>query len=77
MVVVNTLLFLDVQIQKLLNYNPDAVEDNLSCEYCPCDYKPNPNYDPKRNCEERCIPEFDFVGGCMDSSTLNYNPEVE
>lgn len=59
-----------------LNYNADAIEDNASCEYCPCDYKPNPNYDPKRNCEERCIPEFDFIGGCMDQSATNYNPEA-
>ena len=39
-----------------LNYDKDAVEDNGSCNYCPCDYKPNPDYDPIRNCGEKCIP---------------------
>jgi hypothetical protein len=59
-----------------LNYNKDAEEDNGSCDYCPCDYKPNPDYDPIRNCGEKCIPEFDFISGCMDEGAINYNPEA-
>ena len=59
-----------------LNYNPEAVEDNGSCDYCPCNYKLNPDYDPKRNCGDRCIPEFDFISGCMDAGAVNYNPEA-
>jgi len=59
-----------------LNYDKDALEDNGSCEYCPCNYKPNPDYDPKRNCGEKCIPEFDFIAGCMDEGAINYNPEA-
>jgi hypothetical protein len=59
-----------------LNYDSKAAEDDNSCEYCPCNYKPNPDYDPKRNCGEKCIPEFDFVAGCMDEGAINYNPDA-
>ena len=39
-----------------LNYNPDAIINNGSCEFCPCDYYKNPNYDSNKECEEQCIP---------------------
>jgi len=39
-----------------LNFNNEANTDNGSCEYCPCDQMKNPDYDPIRNCGEKCIP---------------------
>mgnify|MGYP001264319815 CR=1 FL=1 len=39
-----------------LNYNKEANADNGSCEYCPCDQMKNPDYDPLRNCGDKCIP---------------------
>ena len=39
-----------------LNYNPDAIINDGSCEFCPCDYYKNPNYDSNKECEEQCIP---------------------
>tara|TARA_Y100000589_G_scaffold313802_1_gene335579 strand:+ start:22216 stop:23151 length:936 start_codon:yes stop_codon:yes gene_type:complete len=41
---------------RALNYNPDAIINNGSCEFCPCDYYKNPNYDSNKECEEQCIP---------------------
>jgi len=41
-----------------LSYNPSAVIDDGSCEYCPCGYDQNPNYNPKRkesDCNKKCI----------------------
>ena len=41
-----------------LNYNPDALEDDGSCEYCECGMIPNPDYNPLRpisDCNTRCI----------------------
>ena len=72
------------------NYNPDATEDDESCEY------PEENY----NCEGNCIVNVDCDGicggdaeeddcgvcngdgtsciieGCMDSDACNYNPDA-
>ena len=45
-----------------LNYNNDANKDNGSCEYCPCDQMKNPDYDPVRNCGDKCIPIESIVG---------------
>lgn len=52
-----------------LNYNKQAtlqrdgaIQENGTvltigdCEYCICDYKPNKDYDPKKQCGERCVP---------------------
>ena len=42
-----------------LNYNEDAVISDGSCEYCPCNYVKNPNYNKKRpvsDCNTKCIP---------------------
>ena len=39
-----------------LNFNEAATKDDGTCEYCPCDFKKNPDYDPIRNCGEKCIP---------------------
>ena len=52
-----------------LNYNNEAttqrdgeVVENGStimigdCEYCACEYMPNPYHDSKKNCNEKCIP---------------------
>jgi len=41
-----------------LNYNPDAIQDDGSCEYCECGMVPNPNYNPLRpisDCNTKCI----------------------
>lgn len=41
-----------------LSYNPSAVIDDGSCEYCPCGYMPNPNFNSNRKegeCNQRCI----------------------
>jgi len=55
--------------KKALNYNKEAVEQRDTpisesgtiitigdCEYCICDYKENKDYDPVKECGERCIP---------------------
>lgn len=42
---------------KSLNYNPDAVIDDGKCEYCPCGYEINENFNPKRpisDCNQKC-----------------------
>jgi hypothetical protein len=39
-----------------LNYDEDAIEDDGSCEFCPCDYYKNPDYDEERGCGEQCLP---------------------
>lgn len=41
-----------------LNYNPNAVIDDGSCEYCPCGFIENPNFNAKRkdsDCNQKCI----------------------
>jgi hypothetical protein len=42
--------------QEALNYNEDAQVDDGSCEFCPCDYYKNPDYDAERQCGEQCLP---------------------
>ena len=45
-----------------INYNKDAVISDGNCEYCPCDFVKNPNYDknkPAASCQTnnlKCIP---------------------
>lgn len=45
-----------------INYNKDAVISDGNCEYCPCDFEKNPNYDknkPAASCQTnnlKCIP---------------------
>lgn len=44
--------------QNSLNYNPGAVIDDGSCEYCPCGFTQNPDYNAKRkesDCNKKCI----------------------
>jgi len=41
-----------------LSFDPDAMEDDGSCEYCECGMVPNPEYNDKRpisDCNSRCI----------------------
>ena len=61
-----------------LNYDETANTDDGSCEYCPCDYIMNPDYDPNKACNEPCIlnPELDFVFGCTDPKATNYNKDA-
>jgi len=43
-----------------LSYDPDALEDDGSCEYCDCGMVPNPSYNDKRplsNCNTKCVSE--------------------
>lgn len=43
-----------------LTYNPEALEDDGSCEYCDCGMVPNPEYNDKRPisvCNTKCISE--------------------
>jgi len=42
-----------------LNFNDEAGEDDGSCEFCPCDYYKNPDYDAERECGEQCLPYDD------------------
>ncbi len=39
-----------------LNFNEEAVIDDNSCTYCPCNYYINPLYDENSDCEEQCLP---------------------
>lgn len=39
------------------NYNSSAIIDDGSCEYCPCGYYKNQDYNPRNECEEQCIQE--------------------
>lgn len=42
-----------------LNYNEDAIISDETCEYCPCDYIKNPEYNKNRpisSCNTKCIP---------------------
>ena len=38
-----------------LNYNEKAVFDNNSCEYCPCDFVKNPDYDENCSNSKKCV----------------------
>lgn len=41
-----------------VNYNPNAIIDDGSGEYCPCGYEQNPNFNPRRpisDCNQKCI----------------------
>ena len=61
-----------------LTYDPDAIEDDGSCEYCDCGMAPNPEYSDKRpisECNSRCIDE-----GLIDANgniIRNKKAEVE
>ena len=42
-----------------LNYNEDAIIADTTCEYCPCDFIKNPDYNKNRpvsTCNTKCIP---------------------
>jgi len=39
-----------------LNFNANAIINDGSCQYCPCDYIKNPNYNSNNTCEEECLP---------------------
>jgi hypothetical protein len=38
-----------------INYNEKAIFDNNSCEYCPCDFVKNPDYDENCSNSKKCI----------------------
>jgi len=72
-----------------LSFDPDAREDDGSCEYCECGMVPNPEYNDKRpisDCNSRCIAiegeekeekkcdECDLIDALKGSgSTININ----
>lgn len=58
--------------ESALNFNEAATQDDGSCEFCPCDFMKNPNYDPVRNCGDQCIPINDSKNDSKnDGSTGN------
>jgi hypothetical protein len=61
-----------------LSYDPDALEDDGSCEYCECGFVVNPAYNDKRpisECNARCIDQdlIDENGNILSKK----NTEVE
>jgi len=51
-----------------LNYNESAIIESGTCEYCPCYYEMNPDFNKKRpvsDCNARCVPirTEEFVNG--------------
>ena len=59
----------------------DAINTQSNdCEYCPCDYILNPDYDPRRDCDELCMLDPDlaetFQYGCTDELAVNYNEDA-
>ena len=38
-----------------INYNEKAIFDNNSCEYCPCDFVKNPDYDENCSNSKKCV----------------------
>ena len=38
-----------------INYNENAKFDNNSCEYCPCDFVKNPDYDENCSNSKKCV----------------------
>jgi len=62
-----------------LNFNDNAIIDDSSCEYCPCDYVKNPNYNINNECEEECIPvgtdETDNTEDCSLCDVINGSNE--
>ena len=63
------------------NMVKDMINSTSSdCEYCPCDHIVNPDYDPRRDCDELCIidPKLveTFEYGCTDEFAVNYNKDA-
>ena len=64
-----------------LNFNENAVVDDSSCEYCPCDFVKNPNYRENNECEQKCMPVktdttedcslCDVINGANENVTIN------
>jgi hypothetical protein len=53
-----------------LNYNESAIIESGTCEYCPCYYEMNPDFNKKRpvsDCNARCLPirTEEFVDGVL------------
>jgi hypothetical protein len=51
-----------------LNYNESAIIESGTCEYCPCCYEMNPDFNKKRpvsDCNARCLPirTEEFIDG--------------
>jgi hypothetical protein len=56
--------------EQALNYNESAIIESGTCEYCPCYYMMNPEFNKKRpvsDCNMRCIPirTEEFVDGVL------------
>jgi uncharacterized protein (TIGR02145 family) len=66
--------------QGACNYNPEAIEDDLSCEYETCagcwdEYACN--YDPNTQIQDDSLCEYVSCAGCWDPVACNYDPSIE
>ena len=62
------------------NYNANAdIDDRTLCDYCPCLFVLNPDYDSVKQCNEQCIPDPNIKAepkGCTDKLAVNYNAKA-
>jgi hypothetical protein len=75
-----------------INYNPDAIVSDGSCEYCPCNYIKNPNFNPNQavsECNSKCVPadggkkddkgcsNCDIIEKLSNSANVNLNINMD
>jgi hypothetical protein len=69
-----------------LNYNESAIIESGTCEYCPCYYEMNPDFNKKRpvsDCNARCLPirTEEFIDGELvvkvGGKVINNKPQDE
>lgn len=69
-----------------LNYNESAIIESGTCEYCPCYYEMNPEFNKKRpvsDCNARCLPirTEEFIDGELvvkvGGKVINNKPQDE
>ena len=63
------------------NYTEDAdINDPTLCDYCPCLFVLNPDYDALTQCNEQCIPDPNIKpepkSGCTDIAATNYDSKA-
>ena len=62
------------------NYNKNAdIDDRTLCDYCPCLFVLNLDYDPIKQCNEQCIPDPNIkpeLKGCTDKAATNYDAKA-
>ena len=67
--------------QGACNYNPEAIENDLSCEYETCagcwDFDGGAcNYDPTTQIQDDSLCEYESCAGCYDPEACNYDPDL-